>query len=865
MASQNLSIPYQDIDERLSNIGTPADSPSESGSLHAKVKAMQNEHAEYNADLIVALNVGSSVSDAFTVNGEYRLPVSGDTLESATKSGIFISASAVDTKGTFVYQIGTDIVTVVFNKQTKLVTSVNVSAIGSPDDAADVDGSIYARIAKNKARIETNSFDIIESKLKNGSTIILDNFDGLVFNGEKIVNTASSFNGVVLPYIPQINISFSEQIAYICLCDEYPRHDLTPTHSFYAKYLFDTGYYQNVKYIHLTLKTGSLITAKSGEESVLEDIINVTTNYPLDEGSYYTLESAINAVPSNKRIIGQQIKYYDGSIWQIHEFTSKDIANYKYTYNWKKIEPYSGIKGVLFTPDSDIDFGVGIYCPILDIFVKENGGYDKLFFYACYKNSTRLYIAVCDENDKVVSSYINTSDPLSEVGIKTISLTQQDGSGVYIDIVVNLDNISDVSRVLRGKPEIIQKKYSPITIENFVDKDGKVFSEKVDNEIFALSSEISEYAKIEDVNVMESNRFTYKIPAYKEGTIVKVDKISGELSNYNIYKAKGEELSELTLLQKANFGIQYEIVLEDDFDYIYIFNATNVTEPFVCKISYGNVRALANRITSIEQKQGILYGKNIVCFGDSITEFKSTDDNKSYTDYLADILGANITNGGIGGTRLAQRTNPTDNPDSVSRGYAAMDICNVVKAWTSGDWSIVDKGNTYIKENENDDNTAQINRLKSVSVLDTDIVTIFGGTNDFTGGSYVGDISSSSLNEVNGALNEMFKMILTANPKIRIYVFCPIVRYFGDRTDDKWSDNTVSNTAGMTGKKLPDLCDIIAENCKVNHIPVNNWYWTLGWNKSNFSAYFLDTDSTHPYKGFKYLAEKMAGFLIANY
>lgn len=43
MASQNLSIPYQDIDERLSNIGTPADSPSESGSLHAKVKALQNE------------------------------------------------------------------------------------------------------------------------------------------------------------------------------------------------------------------------------------------------------------------------------------------------------------------------------------------------------------------------------------------------------------------------------------------------------------------------------------------------------------------------------------------------------------------------------------------------------------------------------------------------------------------------------------------------------------------------------------------------------------------------------------------------------------------------------------------------------
>ena len=732
------------------------------------------------------------------------------------------------------------------------------SSLGKTGDLPDPLGSAWAQI--NKAKI-----NILESKLNDGSTITLDNFDGLVYNGEKLVNTASSFNGVVLPYIPNIKVSFSQKVSYVCFCEEYPTADLVPVSVLQGSYGFDMGNHENVGYIHITLDSTAKITASSGEKPNYSDLINVTVNYPLEEGNYYTLETAINAVPSNKRKIGQQIKFFDGINWQIHQFTSDDVGYYKYLDYWKKIELYSAIKGVLFTPDSNIDFGIGIYCPILDIFVKENGGYDKLFVYACYKNSTRLYIAVCDENDKVVSSYINTSNPLSEVGIKTISLTQQDGSGVYIDIVVNLDNISDVSRVLRGKPEIIQKKYSPIAIENFVDKDGKVFAEKVDSEIFALSSEISEYAKIEDVNVPTSSRLTYKIPAYSEGTLVKVEKTSGELSDYKLYKAKGEELSELTLIQNANFGEQYKIILGDGFDYIYVFNPTYVAEPFACIISYGNTRSLSNRVTAIEQKQGTLYGKNIVCFGDSITEFKSTDDNKSYTDYLADILGANITNGGIGGTRLAQRTNPTDNPDSVSRGYAAMDICNVVKAWTSGDWSIVDKGNTYIKENESDDNTAQIDRLKAVSVLDTDIVTIFGGTNDFTGGSYVGDISSSSLNEVNGALNEMFKMILTANPKIRIYVFCPIVRYFGNRTDENWSDNTVSNTAGMTGKKLPDLCDIIAENCKVNHIPVNNWYWTLGWNKSNFSAYFLDTDSTHPYKGFQYLADRMAGFLLSNF
>lgn len=731
------------------------------------------------------------------------------------------------------------------------------STLGSPEDEPAADGSAWAQI--NKAQI-----DILACKLNDGSTIAFDNFDGLVYNGEKLVKTASSFNGVVLPYVSGVKVTFSQKVSYVCFCEEYPTVDLVPISVQLGSYGFDMGDNDNIKYIHITLNSTAIITASSGEKQLKSDLINVTVNYPLEDGSYYTLESAINAVPSNKRIIGQQIKYFDGSIWQIHEFTSKDIANYKYTVNWKKIEPYSGIKGVLFTPDSNIDFGTGIYCPILDIFVKENGGYERLFIFACYKNSTRLYIAVCDESNNVVSSYINTTDPLSEVGIKTISLTPQSGSGVYVDVVVNLNNISGVAGVLIGKPEIIQKKYSPITVENIVDKNGVVFSEKINNDILALSAEISEYAKIEDINISINDRLTYKIPAFSKGTILKVDKISGDLSNYKIYKAKGESLEELTFIQDAIFGNQYTIVLDNDFDYLYVFNATYVTTPFSCKISYGNVRSLENRITAIEQKVGLFNGKNIICFGDSITEFKNLDDNKSYTDYLAEIIDANVVNGGIGGTRLAQRTDPTENPDTVNRGYAAMDICNIVKAWTSGDWSIVDKGNAYIKENEGDDNTAQIERLKAISALDADIVTIFGGTNDFTGGSLIGDIGSTSLDDVNGALNEVFRMLFEANPQIKVYVLCPIVRYIGERIDSNWSDVFVQSVGNMTGKKLPDVCDIIAENCKTNHIPVYNWYWTLGWNKYNFSAYFIDSDSTHPYKGFKYLAEKIAGFLMAN-
>lgn len=143
-------------------IGADTDTANASGSVYGRIaknaediKNLQDEQrAVYNADLITALNVGSSVEQALTVNGEYRLPISGDVLLSDTESGVFVSSNSYQTKVTFVYQIGTDIVTVVFNKQTKQVTSISTSSVGSPDDAADKDGSAFARIAQNEEDVK---------------------------------------------------------------------------------------------------------------------------------------------------------------------------------------------------------------------------------------------------------------------------------------------------------------------------------------------------------------------------------------------------------------------------------------------------------------------------------------------------------------------------------------------------------------------------------------------------------------------------------------------------------------------------------------------------------------------------------------
>lgn len=137
-----------------STLGTPEDKPAADGSAFSRIlknsddiKTLQDmSSVVYNADLITSLSVGSSVETALVINGVYRLPVSGDTMVSATKTGVVVSSYAISTKGIFVYQIGAEITTVSFNKQTKLVTAISVSNIGVPEDSADKEGTLYARI-----------------------------------------------------------------------------------------------------------------------------------------------------------------------------------------------------------------------------------------------------------------------------------------------------------------------------------------------------------------------------------------------------------------------------------------------------------------------------------------------------------------------------------------------------------------------------------------------------------------------------------------------------------------------------------------------------------------------------------------------
>lgn len=288
---------------------------------------------------------------------------------------------------------------------------------------------------------------------------------------------------------------------------------------------------------------------------------------------------------------------------------------------------------------------------------------------------------------------------------------------------------------------------------------------------------------------------------------------------------------------------------------------------------------LFKKVLELENKSSnLLQGKTILCLGDSITEFRYQD--KRYSDFLAEITGANVINGGIGGTQMSRRTAiPSTAVFSSNReAYACLDLPSITRALNTGDFTKQEAAAQWLISDDNtnktsDDNTAIIERLKGVDLNSVDIVTIFIGTNDI--GGDLGEVGekgddTSALNMSKG-FYQIIKNLLTANPNLRIYYYCPMPRYFGDirtfdpenaDTNPEWCD--AYETA--KGYKFPEMVDHQISLAKHYKIPVCDMYRTLGINQWNIASIMRGdiSDGTHPYKGFKMIANKIASFIVYN-
>ena len=297
--------------------------------------------------------------------------------------------------------------------------------------------------------------------------------------------------------------------------------------------------------------------------------------------------------------------------------------------------------------------------------------------------------------------------------------------------------------------------------------------------------------------------------------------------------------------------------------------ATNIV---VTNSGYGIVNDIDNLKEVIMPQKSRLFGKTIVCFGDSITEFVGLD-GKRYTDWMAEITGANVINVGIGGTSFAQRTQPVITPTTFSEGYAGLDIISMVRAAcgvmfdeSTPFGTVVTNAAVYIKDTEKDDNTDIVTRLLAIEWDKVDAVTFFAGTNDWNNRvGHWGVSGSMDVNTTLGAINEIIRLMLSTYKHLKIYWFTPTVRWLnyneGQSSDGDWSDVKIKGE-GESARTLKEFSMDIENEVKLNHIPICDLYNTLGINKYNFSNYF--TDGTHPRKGFDMLAKRIASFIESN-
>ena len=247
-----------------------------------------------------------------------------------------------------------------------------------------------------------------------------------------------------------------------------------------------------------------------------------------------------------------------------------------------------------------------------------------------------------------------------------------------------------------------------------------------------------------------------------------------------------------------------------------------------------------------------LLGKKIVFFGDSITEF--TQRGRNIPAWFGEYSGAQVTSGAIGGTRLVPRT--IADPDNITslEWYHYLDITSMIEAWIAGDFT--DQLEAATHTNKAQTYTEIINNLSQVSVADTDIVCIGGGTNDMTANSPIGTASDTTSATLLGAITNIITKLLTAKPLLKIYFYSPVVGYH----DNEWDDVYVFNS----GKTKPEYIEMLAAQTKQFHVPYIDLYWSMGWNEINFSTYFTQSgDYSHPYGGFNALARRLVGQVCA--
>jgi len=145
-------------------------------------------------------------------------------------------------------------------------------------------------------------------------------------------------------------------------------------------------------------------------------------------------------------------------------------------------------------------------------------------------------------------------------------------------------------------------------------------------------------------------------------------------------------------------------------------------------------------------------------------------------------------------------------------------------------------------------------RLTLGDLADVDLITFWGGTNDYGGGKTVGTISDArTVDTFYGNVKKIIHTVLTLKPSIQMAFFTPLKR-------GAFESQPVYPAANGAGYFLYQYVNAIKEVCELYSIPVLDLYSEGGLNEYTLSTYTVD--NLHPNEaGFVMLSKKMSAFL----
>lgn len=213
-------------------------------------------------------------------------------------------------------------------------------------------------------------------------------------------------------------------------------------------------------------------------------------------------------------------------------------------------------------------------------------------------------------------------------------------------------------------------------------------------------------------------------------------------------------------------------------------------------------------------------GKKVACLGDSITQ--KAENVRKYYDFWKVYLSPNIIlDYGVAGSSISRKT---------------------------GEWPTWDTQVPFVE------------RIKTIP-KDIDVLTIFGGVNDWVADRTLGSLGDTEDTTFYGALDKMFKYATQNFQGKDIYVFTPLQNDWIKRP----ANDGTTDGRNRSGKYLKEYVEAIKQVAEKYAIPVCDLYSTMFYPfAEGFTEKYMP-DGLHPNESaHKLMANKMANFIESH-